>query len=303
MALEADLFIRDLLERLGATDWLGQATLRAGLEPRDERKAPAVSGTIVSDPWSAARLAVTDGLWGEGFFQPGGAEEIQLLARPLGLTPAHSLLLVGSDSGGPPRCLAAGLGCWVSAFASNPALVELSAARCASAGLGKRVTLSLWSRENPAFPERYFQRALALDPFEQGKPAAVIPALVRALKPDGELVMTAVVAGPAAATARLDAWQAAELRSAPPAEEAELCRLLEGAGHEVRVAKDETVRHVQLAVRQWHEFVTALKADRPDPVRARQIVAEAERWLLRARLMRAGAIRMMRFHSIGRAGG
>src|SRR5690242_14528675 len=65
------------------------------------------------DPvWPSARIAVAETLWGEGFLFPGGAEEILRLAKPLGLSPASSLLLLGAGSGGPPCCIANTLGVW-----------------------------------------------------------------------------------------------------------------------------------------------------------------------------------------------
>ena len=56
------------------------------------------------DPvWPSARIGVAEALWGEGFLFPGGGAEVLRLAKPLGLTAASSLLLIGAGSGGPPR--------------------------------------------------------------------------------------------------------------------------------------------------------------------------------------------------------
>jgi hypothetical protein len=49
------------------------------------------------DPiWPSARISVAAALWGEGFLFPGGSDEVLRLAKPLGLTEASSLLLVGA---------------------------------------------------------------------------------------------------------------------------------------------------------------------------------------------------------------
>ena len=59
------------------------------------------------DPvWPSARIGVAEALWGEGFLFPGGGAEVLRLAKPLGLSAASSLLLIGAGSGGPPRCIA-----------------------------------------------------------------------------------------------------------------------------------------------------------------------------------------------------
>src|SRR4051794_16862170 len=50
--------------------------------------------------WSADRLATTDGLWGDGYQFPGGEIETLRLAKPLGLSAASSLLMLGVGAGG-----------------------------------------------------------------------------------------------------------------------------------------------------------------------------------------------------------
>ncbi|HET6196892.1 MAG TPA: phosphoethanolamine methyltransferase, partial [Acetobacteraceae bacterium] len=56
------------------------------------------------DPvWPSARIGIAESLWGEGFLFPGGGAEVLRLAKPLGLTEASSLLLVGAGTGGAPR--------------------------------------------------------------------------------------------------------------------------------------------------------------------------------------------------------
>jgi len=294
------VLFRDLLAKLARF-----APPEPAASPAAPEAAPgptAANGARPATPSADARLALTDALWGEGFTEPGGAEAVLALAKPLGLSAAHSLLLVGAQTGGPPRALAGTLGAWVSAFEDDPARAAVAARRAAAAGLAKRATVQPWSPAEPRFPERYFQRALALDPMARAAPDALLAAIARALKPAGELVLTAIVAGPAPQPGALAEWMAAEARRVPPPTERALGTALETLGHEVRVAKDITGPHLQAALRQWHEFVQALGPQRPTPERARLIVREAELWLRRGRLMRAGAIRMMRFHAIGRAG-
>jgi hypothetical protein len=65
--------------------------------PAPEPLAPVRS--LPKTPWPAARLAVTDRLWGQGFNFPGGEVEGLRLTRSLGLSPATSLLLVGGGGG------------------------------------------------------------------------------------------------------------------------------------------------------------------------------------------------------------
>src|SRR5260221_11517253 len=56
--------------------------------------------------WTPDRLVITDALWGEGYQFPGGEIETLRLAKPLGLSAASSLLLLGAGARGPARSVA-----------------------------------------------------------------------------------------------------------------------------------------------------------------------------------------------------
>src|ERR1700744_3627277 len=91
------------------------------------------------DPiWPSARISVAEALWGEGFLFPGGSAEVLRLAKPLGLSAASSLLMIGAGPGGAPRRIATEFGCWVTGFETNAKLVTLANERNQRAGLGKR---------------------------------------------------------------------------------------------------------------------------------------------------------------------
>ena len=91
--------------------WLGRPLNLNGRDPpsgpTDEpiplaHPMPVADPTPLPDPsrppmtWSPDRLAITDGLWGEGYQLPGGELETLRLAKPLGLSAATSLLLLGA---------------------------------------------------------------------------------------------------------------------------------------------------------------------------------------------------------------
>src|SRR6185437_11598782 len=114
-------------------------------------------------PRPAARIEVCEQIWGEGFLLPGGGEEVMRLAKPLGLTSAASLLLVGAGSGGAPRVIASQLGVWVSGFESDPDLAALAMERCTRARLGRRATVEMWYPQAPSFRIQAYHHGLALE--------------------------------------------------------------------------------------------------------------------------------------------
>ncbi|MGC8477047.1 MAG: hypothetical protein ACP5NP_11900 [Acetobacteraceae bacterium] len=288
-------------------NWLGlgaeaPAPGIAALPMPAPQQAPARAPPPPSALWSPERLALAGQLWDDGFIGPGGAEEVLHRASPFGLSAASSLLLLGVGAGGPARCVASLLGAWVDGFETDPALVAHAGAVCHAAGLGKRVRVESWDPLAPAFRPAACHHALAFDPFRAADPGPVLDALARGLRPGGQLALLALAATGAGEDAGQDlpAWQRLEGRRGPPPTAEAIGRALAGRGFDVRVSEDLSVPHTQQIVGAWRGWVRAIDAtgERPGPAMARVIVTEAELWLRRARLLRGGALRWMRWHAI-----
>jgi hypothetical protein len=230
--------------------------------------------------WTPARLAQTEALWGEGCVWPGGAEEFKRLAAPFGLSPAHSLIVLGDGSAGAARVLAGDLGAWVSAYESDPALREVAEAwrKKGGAALAKRATVATWDKALPVFPAKGFHHAMLLEALEPDRVGVILPALVRAVKPGGQIVVVQTVQG--------------------PDEDAAIVAALEAAGCDVRVVEDESARQARLVLHAWKGLLRRLREARPGPVEAAALVQEAAVWLYRLRRVREGRIRVMRWGAI-----
>jgi hypothetical protein len=129
-------------------------------------------------------------------------------------------------------------------------------------------------------------------------PDALLAAAASGLRPGGQLVMLDLVARGASAGAAEARWLAAEDRSDPPAEAA-LPAALNRAGFDVHVVEDAGRRHAEAAMAGWKALLLALRdqATRPGPAEAADMVAEAEAWLLRLRLLQEGRLRLLRWHA------
>ncbi len=138
-----------------------------------------------------------------------------------------------------------------------------------------------------------------------GRPVPVpelLIAVAGALRPGGQLVLVDMVA-----TARLDpgdpmvrSWAEVEGRTPDLPTEAGLSAALAQLGFDVRVAEDISTRHMRLAVQGWKRLVRTLSEARPDRLRAAAVVAEAEVWMRRLKLIHTGQVRMVRWNAIGR---
>jgi hypothetical protein len=238
-------------------------------------------------PRACFRRAWADRLWGEGMALPGGADEVLRLAALLPLSAETTLLLAGVGARAAGGVIAGARGCFVAGFDPAP-----PPARSAARG---RVTTDPFDAAAPAFRARYHHHALFLEPLRGGgAPAALLQAAAAGLRPGGQLVLLELVA----AGAPEPRWLAAEGRAAPPPEAA-LPEALAGAGFQLHVVEDAGRRHRDAVLAGWRALTQAMRAEpeRPGAAAAADLVAEAEAWLLRLRLLRDGRLRLLRWHA------
>jgi cyclopropane fatty-acyl-phospholipid synthase-like methyltransferase len=291
--------------------WFGRHASSQAEAPELTRKVEPVLALGVAPPliqpgppptWTPDRLVTTDALWGEGYQFPGGEIETLRLAKPLGLSKASSLLLIGAGAGGPACSLAVQLGVWVSGFEADSNLVAAAVDRIARRNLTRRAQTEVWNPAEPHFREHFYHHGLLLEALHGSKPEPTLAAIAKALKPSGHLMMLEVVADKPLDPANpiVAAWAHLERRDprALPTETA-ITRILGRLGFDVRVAEDVSDRHIHQALMGWRSTVRTMEDTRPTRRQAMRCVQEAELWMLRLRLLRTGKLRLMRWHAIG----
>ena len=85
----------------------------------------------------------------------------------------------------------------------------------------------------------------------------------------------------------------------PPPAETAISAALEGAGFAINVVEDAAPRHRRAVIESWQALILAMRAqaERPSPQAAATLIAEAEAWLLRLRLLADGRLRLLRWHA------
>jgi hypothetical protein len=287
------------------TDLIGSVGAHAqhapAAEPVSAELQPAVPGAPTPPThWNRARIAVVESLWGEGFIFPAGEQETLRLAVPLVLSEATSLLLVGAGSGGPASCIASQLGAWVTGFESDPDLAGLAMERSSRSGFGKRAVIKIWDPTTPNFSRRSFHRALALEPLRGAPAGPILVAMFQALRPGGELMMVDLVADKPLDPAddAILAWSLLEGRAPAVPSQKAITAALGRLGFDVRTTEDISLRHMQQALRGWHEVLRGMRENKPSHATAKVLLTEAELWLRRISLIREKRIRLVRWDAI-----
>jgi hypothetical protein len=122
---------------------------------------------------------------------PDGEGEAPRLAKPLVLSNASSLLLIGAGS---PACsVATTVDAWMSGFAAGLTLARWRPSGARS-GLAKRVEIKTWDPHEPSCSRRSCHHAMTLEALRNAQIGAVLVAIFRALSPGGQLVMADLVA-------------------------------------------------------------------------------------------------------------
>jgi SAM-dependent methyltransferase len=269
--------------------------------PAAAAAAPAGASMV----WPPERIEIVERLWGEGFLMPGSPAEIVDLAAPFGLSRATSVLLLGAGLGGAARALVEATDTWVTGFEADPALIAVATLRLKSCGgqVARRAMVMSWDPAAPSFKSRGFNHAMLFDVLAGQPPRTLLTAVAGALKPAGHLLMLQLVADKRlnAADTDLADWARAERRAPLVPTVEEISKILKALGFVARAPEDVSQHHAQLVIAGWSSLVPALHGASPGPAQGAAIIAEAERWMRRLRLIESGRLRLMLWHAVSPA--
>jgi hypothetical protein len=257
--------------------------------------------TLSTEPWSDKRIAVSNRLWGTGFTLPGGDPEIIRLIKPTGATGDNRLLLVGMGPGGAALSIEQNTQTWLTALESDPHLLAAARTLVTAAKLGKRVVVDAWDPMQPNFTPAGHKNCLAIEPMRQAGCGTILPALIGAIGPSGNLIVVDIASMEPIPPGDplITRWAALERRkiNTIPTPQA-VAAVLQAHRMDLRIAEDISQRHIDQVMLGWRDLVAAMAENKPPSDEAAYVVSEAELWLLRRKLIESGRLRMMRWHAI-----
>lgn len=244
--------------------------------------------------WPAARIEIAEQIWGEGFVLPGGAEEVLRQIKPMVLTEAETLLLLGAGPFGAAKAIHTDRKCWIEAFERDPDLLGRAQFRAELAGLRKRAPCAPLVFP-PSFRRRFAHHALVMQTCHgDSEILPLVNALAEAVRGGGQLDWVELVRGDSWAGAAARRWLAMEQRETAPPQPQQIGAALR-RDFDVRIVENISKRHVQQVLGGWARHLERIKRNQPPRATMARVVSEAEVWLQRVRLIEAGQLHLVRW--------
>lgn len=242
------------------------------------------------------RMQVAQWLWGDGFIMPGDAEFILEIVKPVGLTPAMSMLDISAGLGGAARVIAQAYGTYVTGLERSPERAKRGMEMSTVANLAKRAAISQYNPENIELRPNSFDCVLArAATYTVVEKERLLRVVFQGLKQRGQLLLNEFVVDPALADRpELAAWIKRE--SHPPQlwtiEQYNDC--MTSLGFDIRVVEDISKAYQSLIVAGWARMLDQINLKQMVKSHKLSIIDEAELWTLRLAALQSGALKVYR---------
>lgn len=250
--------------------------------------------------WTQSRIDLVQKVWGDGLTGPGGMERILELVKPLGLTPAMSVLDLGAGLGGAARIVADHFGAWVTGFEADKQLTDAGMEASTKAGLGKKASVQGFDPENFEIKPKTYDSIFSKEFFftVQDKDR-LLRHIELILKDQGQIMFTDfVLPEPGHSSPALDAWRASEPVEPAPWAMEDYATVFTKLKLDVRISEDITEETRALITQAWGTYMTGVNRSELDNASVSAMVEEAELWAHRVKLLESNDLKVYRIHAI-----
>jgi cyclopropane fatty-acyl-phospholipid synthase-like methyltransferase len=278
--------------------WLKLKLFRKSVSPAPVRGAPARAKSDAArqtiEPLD--RMTVAQWLWGDGFVMPGNADFILDIVKPVGLSPAMSMLDISAGLGGAARVIAQTYGTYVTGLEPSAERAKRGMEMSVVANLAKRATISAFNPETVELRPNSFDCVLArAATYKVVEKERLLRVVFQGLKPRGQLLLNEFMLDRSLADRpELAAWSVRE--SHPPQlwtmEQYNDC--MTSLGFDVRVVEDITKTYQSLIVGGWARMIEEIDIKHMVKNHKLTIIDEAELWTLQLSALQSGALRVYR---------
>ncbi len=265
-------------------------------------KEPSPTEEISSLPWDKLRMEMTQLIWGDGYCGPGGREHIESMCKLLTMNSEMSAIVIGAGLGGPSRVLAEEFGVWITGVELSRELATQGMQMSTDAGLASKAIIQHLDPEQDAPFDRRFERAFSKEAlYCFPDKVKILKDTYDTLKDDALFLITDYTLTDISVLENPDVqkWLKQEATRPYPVTTANMQSAIEEAGFSLRVNEDISKEYIKLIESSWSKAATIAGqlADKgAEGVKAvESLMAEAEFWALRAKLLKEGHIHVWRF--------
>jgi len=285
---------------------LGDVLAGSG-EPRSQTASKTESkadGRVFTpfEPFGDVHLDLIQSVWGEGLVSPGSPEFLLYLVKPLGLSPAMSLLDFGAGLGGTARLVVDRFGVWVTGLERNPRFVEAGKELSKTAGMEKKAALVAVDLEAPNFGGRSYDCFFSKETlFTIPDKTALFAAIEESTKETGQILFTDfVIEEQGKQSEAIAAWAASEPLKPHLWSAADYESMLAKHNFEVRIAEDITKEYHDMIIRAWADYTARTEGKPVNRAVAHALVEEIELWTRRVQALDSGQLWVYRFFAMKR---
>ncbi len=284
--------LRNLMSRSAAAPRADQ-TLAANLAVRAAVPRP------VGPPPDA--LTIRQWLYGPGFIIPGDAEYVLELVKPFNLSPAMTMLDLGSGLGGPARTIAEAFKTYITGFERDPELAQRANDDVAARGFGRHVQISAYDPESFELRAGFYDHALAREAtYNVAQKERFLRVLNQAMKPFGQLILTDFVRDRAAGDPpELAAWEAMQSHKPQLWTAAQYSDCLKSLGFDLRIATDTTADYRRMILLAWKNLLERGELRHLRSSHAMPVIDEVERAMRTVAALESGALKFYYFVALG----
>ncbi len=279
--------------------WEGAPAPAAAPVARGGKTTPTSKIPPLPELWTAQRIAAANLLWSESFVTPVRAEAVAALAAPLDLQTGDTLLDAAAGLGGAAHALAARHQLRATALEPSAALVAAGAALAKAQGWGKAVALSAYDPRSDEFARGPYAAAVANElVFTIEDKEGLLARLVRAVRPQGRILIGDYVLAGSAPGPALAAWQAADPALVRPWRIDDARKCLAKLKVDITAAVDETSRLRALITGGLEAFAAGAAAGAVSPALAAPLAREVALWAARKHALDGGEIQFVALYGV-----
>ena len=253
-------------------------------------------------PWSEARIALAELVWGQGCCAPGDKAYLRELVKPFALNENNSVIDVGAGLGEAVRQIAKGFKCRVKGYEPDPKLAAAGMALSVAGQLSTRAKiLALESDDFPPEPDS-FDCVLSKDFLHLVEDKrSLLTSLAEALKRPGQMLFTDyVLASESGPHPAVDAWAEIDPEPVHLWTVAQYEALFAQLGLEHRISEDISDDLKRRVVSGWEQHLSEGRAGAGSDPASAVMVREVEIWTRRVAALQSGELRAYRFFVLKR---